>query len=139
VANEAEIREQHDQVEAAVVSLRSHLPSEDQLSEVIERLSELARRTGVRLETVSPQLVPAQLGGEDSMPEEVYQVIPIQVEASAGYHDIGAFLSLIETESSPMELVELRITGHPSDPYRHKLALVLNVFFITRQEAGLSS
>ena len=134
LANEEEVREQYERLGETVASLRSFLPSEDELPSILERLSEVARRANVRIQSISPglsftekDLADLLAGGEFQQP--VYRTIPIQIDALAGYHELGTFLSLVETGPIPVEIASLRISTNMKEFHRHNMRLVLNVFF----------
>lgn len=136
LTNEEQVRHQHDELERTVTSLRSLLPPEERLSAVIERLSDIASQTQVKIQTIFPQREAAEdelaaaLKPANSKPP-VYKMTPIQIDALAGFHELGAFLSLVETGTSPMEISSLRISSNANQIRRHQVKLVLNVFFAT--------
>jgi Tfp pilus assembly protein PilO len=134
LANEEQVRSHHEQLEQTVKSLRSLLPPEKEQNVVIERLSNLASQTQVKIQTIFPQRGSgeaelAALLHEGQVKRPIYKTIPIQIDAIAGYHELGSFLSLIETSTSPMEVASLRIAASSTQIKRHNVKLVLNVFF----------
>ena len=133
LANEARIQEQHERIGQSVASLREILPAEEELPVIIEKLSELARVADVRIQTIFPKLDVA--GRPDAKLDQkekgahVYRAISIQLDAEAGYHSIGRFMSLVEGLSIPIEVTVLRIR-HSTQVFReHSMRLVLNIFF----------
>lgn len=150
LTNEEQVRHQHDELERTVTSLRDLLPPEEELSAVIERLSDLASQTQVKIQTIFPQREAAEdqltaaLKQANGKPP-VYKMIPIQIDALTGFHELGAFLSLVETGTSPMEIASLRVSSNTNQIRRHQVKLVLNVFFATadpskpRSAAGMTA
>lgn len=131
-ANEAAIREQHRQLDETVVSLRSMMPPEEELPSVIELLSDLATQTQVKIQTIFPQRPLVETGGtQDAQAAEpvVYTEIPIHIDAQAAYHQLGTFLSLVESGAKPMQLSSLRISGNPKDPRWHNVSMVILAYF----------
>lgn len=135
-ANEAAIREQYQSLQKSVGSLRRFLPAEKELPAVIEALSDMARQTNMKIQTIFPQRslsdqAAAAPGKKTAaIPEPVvYRQVPIQIDAQAGYHQLGAFLSLVEAESRPMELRSLRIAADPREPKRHTIKMVIDAYF----------
>jgi Tfp pilus assembly protein PilO len=133
VAREAMLREQYQQVSQAVVGIQEALPAEEQLPLVIERLSHLARQTQVRIHTIFPQ---RPTNGHRAREREkapsgpsTYQDFRIEIDAAAGYHQLGVFLSQIESETQPIRLASLRILTDPKDPRRHRVHLVIRCYF----------
>ena len=131
-ANEVMLQEQSRQLDQSVMALRRLLPDEEELSPVIERLSNLASRAKVKIVTISPRLTEgsqgdASKGGEAASP--YYKVIPIQIDAEAGYHQLGSFLGWVESDSKPMRIFSLKIAGDGKSPTRHRIKLVIRAYF----------
>ncbi len=139
--NEASLKEQERQVTQSVLSLRGLLPGEEDLPAAIERLSDLANQTQVKIQTIYPQrpvTADQTAKGKVKAGPVVYKEIPIQIDAVAGYHQLGAFLSLVESGKRPMRVGNLRISGNPRDPKRHVVKLLIRSYFATRDDAGSS-
>ncbi len=134
-ANDVAIRQQHEQAFARVKTLRQTLPTEEQIPAVIEKLSGLASKTGVKIQTVFPQ---RPLGEVDATPTSqltLYKEIPIQIDALAGYHQLGTFLSLVEADDRPLQVSSLRISGNEREPKRHVIKLLLRSFCAVAKES----
>jgi Tfp pilus assembly protein PilO len=133
VVNEAMIREQYDQVNETVASLRHLLPPEEELPAVIEYLSSLASKSSVKIQTIFPQRSTddreASQKGQGPSGMVVYKDVPIQIEALAGYHQLGAFLSLVESGDKPIQVSSLRISADRREPKRHIIKLLLRSYF----------
>lgn len=143
-ANETAIKEQYRQVDETVRSLRNTMPIEAELPSVMEVLSALASKTSVKIQTIFPQRPtganPVQQTKDAKKDEQtVYKEIPIQIEALAGYHELGTFLSLVETGDRPMQVASLRISSNPKDPRRHQINLVIRSYFSFADEATVES
>ena len=142
-ANEATLKEQYQQVEQSVSSLRNLLPSEDEIPNVIALLTDLASQSQVKIQTIFPQRSNETLGfdahSSPGKPGEaepvVYKEIPIQIDALAGYHQLGVFLSLVESGQKPMRLSTLRITASPKESKRHYVKMVITAYFATNGAA----
>ena len=134
LASESQIRQQYAQMDQSVNSLRTQLPPEEQLSSVIEHLSDLASQSQVKIQTIFPQRqTDEEAAGSSLLGQKppIYTVTPIQIDAVAGYHELGTFLNLVEMSHSPMELASLRISANPNQIKRHTIKIVLDVFFAT--------
>ena len=144
VAKEAGLREQQQHVSQVVESLRAQLPTEEEVPAVIEHLSDLASQTGVKIQAIFPQrsvdtLAPNRARGQENKTGSeplVYTAIPIQIDALAGYHQLGAFLSLVETSDRPMEVITLRIAANQKEAKRHTIKMLLRLYFAITEGAS---
>ena len=139
MAKEAVVQAQHRQATETVRSLRNLLPAEEELPSVIELLSNLAGQAQVKIQTIFPQRpVPAEKGESEEPGKDaaagplIYKDVIIQIDAQAGYHQLGTFLSLIESSKKPMEVASLRMSADPNDPQRHIIKLLIRSYFATK-------
>jgi len=133
-ANETMLQEQSRQLDQSVITLRRLLPSEQELSSVIERLSGFASAAGVRIVTISPRPTEDQRPNEAKQPADAspyYKAIPIHIDAEAGYHQLGDFLNLMESERAPLRVFSLKISGNANEVRRHRIKLVIRAYFAT--------
>ena len=132
VANEATIRQQYEQADQAVRGLRSQLPAESELSQLIQLLTDWADRSQVKIQTISPQrpetVQETGSGQPGSDKPVVYEDIFIQIDALAGYHQLGVFLNLIEGSDKPLHLSTLKISGNAREPKRSNIKLLLGTY-----------
>jgi Tfp pilus assembly protein PilO len=134
VARETALREQHRQLNQTVTSLRGQLPAEEELPAVIEHLSDLASQAQVKIQTIFPRRS-SKSQGADGGPRPtapgavVYKDILIEIDALAGYHQLGTFLSFVESGDKPMQVSTLRISGDSKDSKRHRIKLLLRSYF----------
>ncbi|MBI4342165.1 MAG: type 4a pilus biogenesis protein PilO [Candidatus Omnitrophica bacterium] len=134
-ANETALREQHRQLNETVMSLQRLLPPEKELPAVIELLSDLASQSDVKIQTIFPQR-PAPPSAEDlkelaQAPAEpvVYKDVVIQIDATAGFHQLGTFLSLVEAQHNPTQLATLKISSDPKLLKRQRIKLLIRSYF----------
>ena len=142
--NEGALREQYEQVSEAVKSLRRLLPAEEEIPTVIEHLSGLASETGIKIQAIFPQrvlepLAPIGKEGVAASAPIVYREIPIQIDALAGYHQLGTFLSLVESSEKPMQIATLTISANQKEPKRHLVKLLLRCYFAVSDAAPTAS
>lgn len=140
--NETLLREQHQQLQETVASLRKLLPAEEELPQVIELLTDLAGRSQVKIQTIFPQRGPEAPGqspapsGQGPPMPEVSKEVFIEVDAVAGFHQLGTFLSLIETGDKPMQVSSLELAADPKEPRRLQVKLVLQAYFAMTADAA---
>ena len=138
-ANEASVQAQFRQVSERVKSLRSLLPAEEELPSIIEMLTDMASQSQVKIQTIFPQR--PTWGAQDPSAEAaqpkaatellVYKDVIIQIDALAGYHQLGAFVNLFEANKKPMEVSSLRMSADSREPRRHIIKLMIRSYFAT--------
>ena len=134
---EPQLRRQHLELEQQVARLRAAIPTEEGLPAVIERLTELAGQTGVKLQLIVPQRPLAsatQTTGRSGVPP--YTEIPIQLDALAGFHQLGTFLSRVEQGEHPMQLRSLRISENPKLLRRQVVKMTLAAYLLPSTSSG---
>ncbi len=150
----AALKEEYRRVNGAVSSFRESLPDLEELPAVIELLSNLASQTDVKIQTIFPQR-PAIEGkegkggkerkelknsgndasgtqAEEASKPAVYAEIPIQVDALAGYHQLGNFLSLAEFGEHMIQVSSLQISENPKNPRSHFVKVIIQSYFATQ-------
>ncbi len=128
-ASEASVRREYEQLNQRVRTLRSALPSQEQESTLSGWLSALASQSQVKVQNIFTQ---APVGTQQAtLPPgpKVYKDVLVQIDALAGYHQLGNFLSLIEAQKQPFQVANLRVSADPKEGKRHRVKLLLRTFF----------
>lgn len=136
-ASGAMLEGQYQQLNEAVKAMQSLLLPETELPRVIELLSDVASQANVRIQAIFPQRPVGEVGGAGRSSDAAegatlaagYRTIPIQIDALAGYHQLGVFLSLVESQDKPMRIASLRIASQPKESKRHLVKLVIESYF----------
>lgn len=134
ISKEDVLRREFRRADETVKSLRQLLPSQEELPVIIERLSDFAAQTQVRIQTVLPQRAEDQSGTwepnhkPDSGAAAVYEEVFIQIDAVAGYHQLGNFIALMEAEPRPLRVISLRVTGNEKEPRRHHVKMLVQMY-----------
>jgi Tfp pilus assembly protein PilO len=87
---------------------------------LLENLSKLAQESGVRILSLKPA-DPAAREGD-------YQRIPIKITGTAGAHELGAFLSQLEQNSTFFRVADIRITSNETEAKRHAIELSIETY-----------
>ena len=95
----------------------------DETPALLENLSKQAQRAGVKITSLEPSDVPPVRGAKSS-----YSLLPIQVKAAAGTHELGAFLSNLETGGTFFQIEELRIASNPANERKHTVELSMEAY-----------
>jgi len=116
ITQEPQLRQEYERLQEALQGLRKALPPPEDLPSVIGLLSDVASQTSVKIQTIFPQRsledreeTPRREPASSDVPE-LYTEIPIQIDALTGFHQLGTFLSRVESGAQPMQLRSIRIT-----------------------------
>lgn len=94
----------------------------DELPALLENLSKLALESKVKilsLKTGEP---------EEAGTSQRYTRVPVSISAIAGSHELGNFLSSLESAMTYFKVHDVKITVQQSEPKRHQVDLVLQVY-----------
>ncbi len=137
LAQEPKLKREQEDLSEVMRKLRAVMPAEQELASIIEQLSGMATQAGVKIQTIFPQRslesfkVVAGLDDKHSERSKLFKEIPIQINALAGYHQLGTFLGRVEQGKQPMYLKSLRITTNPKELRRHTIEMVVIAYFAT--------
>ena len=106
--------------------LAVRFPSKAELPELLEHLSAVAEKSEVQIVEISPTRVIQEDKKEPS--SAIYEVLPIDLTARSGYHELGAFINQLENSERIFSVKNIEIKADPSDPKRHHVALVVETF-----------
>ncbi len=84
VANLSEYKAQMVEMENSFGSLLKQLPKDTEVPGLIDDISATALNAGLNLKKIDPS---------DMVSSEFYKELPINIEVSGGYHEMGAFVS----------------------------------------------
>jgi len=102
----------------------------EEISLILENISLIANKVGVRINQIMPikdsqQLV---LSNEDGQ----YYTLPILVDAKGGYHGIGRFFYQIENDPIFMSITDFDITANSSDPLHHSTRITIKAYVLEK-------
>lgn len=143
MSHEPALQTQYRQWDDKVKVLRNQLPAQEELPAVLDLLSGFAAKSQVKIQAIFSQRPTEEAQGAKSAKPNappadpvVYKDIVIQVDALAGYHQLGRFLSLVESGGRPMRLASLRMAGNPKEPKRHHIRMLIRAYFSTGGSAS---
>jgi len=105
----------------AIEYYKRRIPGEKGTPWLLMELSRVARETGVRYLSISPQ-PPQKI--------ESYIVIPIDLQIKSGYHNFGKFLSKVESSQRFMAVEYFTLTPDASNPLKHGINLRISTFML---------
>ncbi len=119
VQNRDAIQKRWESVSGDLEAGEKALIDSDQIPAMLEDLSKNAQRSSVKITSLKPVETVAASGRKH------YQPVRIQMNALAGTHELGAFLSKLEAGAAFFRVVDLKISSNPSDERRHLVELLL--------------
>ena len=102
-------------------SFVKRLPVQSEFPVFLEIISRLAKKNNIKIIAIEPQK------SVDSE-EFFYQKIPVYVDASCSYHNLGAFLNDLEYAEKFIRVDTLEISSDPNSPDTHEVMMTLNTF-----------
>lgn len=101
-------------------------PPEQQLPELLEEISQVARRSQVRIVASKPnadvnKLLPGSSG---------YLELQILIAAAGGYHQVGAFLDALEQSDRLLRVRELGVLSNPDSIGRHITIVLFQAYLV---------
>ena len=97
---------------------------EEQLPELFKLMAQEAKAAQVRLLGVKAQ---KEIGQVAPSPNGFLE-LPVQVDVSGGYHQLGQFIDNLEGPNNFIRIQELRIKSNPNDMWHHQATLLLDVY-----------
>lgn len=143
VVQEGALRQEYARLTSNVTKLRTGLPMETELPSIIQLLSDLADQSGVKIVSIFPQRAldasgttqrPGKTGAGPIQPQ-LYKEIPIEIEALTGFHELGMFLSRVESAPQPMRVKQLKIDANQKEFKRQSVNVVLIAYFALTKDA----
>lgn len=101
------------------------LPSEKEMSRLLEDLAATAKKSDVRLISVTPLEADETDVGTGKI---YYRSIPITVTAKAGYHQLGHFVNDLEQGGRFITVQDLKVSNDPRTPRLHNVKLVIKAY-----------
>ncbi len=125
VAQATSVQQEYSSLETRVAQLREQLPSENELPTVIEWISELASQTGVKILSIFPQRFAQPLEPDTQVSPRLYKAVALEIDALSGFHQLGMFLSRVESGGQSVEVKQLRVSHSERELRRHNVELIL--------------
>jgi len=119
-----------DQYKKEVVRMEDAIKKENEKVEpreevplILEHVSRLANTNGVKINQIMPNVIDSEIVLENN--ERVYYLLPIEIEAKAGYHNLGRFINTIEQGEIFLKVKKLTIAA-VANTKEHSIKLTLD-------------
>lgn len=101
------------------------LPTEDDIPGLLESLAEMAKSSNLSIVGIVP------VESKDDKPKgRVYSEIPIMISAKGGYHELGRFMSRIETSDRFIKIIDMQIKMNRPIPKKHDVELSVVTYIL---------
>jgi len=127
----AKIKSLKDEIERyrdKVDQYEKKLPVEQEIPNLLENLSEMAKSSNITIVGITP--VKSDKGAKDA----IYQEFPILISAKSGYHELGSFISKLESADRFMKVVDISIKSTKMSPKRHDVELVVSTYILLKEK-----
>lgn len=147
IATALRIQENRSQFLEEIKSVEGRFFSEDELSQLLNIVSELAKTYDLQMtaskpvqeaEKIIPQAIPApktdpvsvlQTGtGAKAISRAIYTDQKFEVELSGSYHSLGRFLSVLKKQPKMISVKKLALVSSPVSDTEHEIKLTLAVY-----------
>jgi len=102
------------------------LPAEQEIPALLENLSKMAKDSAVKILAITP-IMPQE---DDMAGNQIYQEIPILINARSGYHELGSFLSKLENADRFMMVADISIKPDNASPKKHNIELLILTYIL---------
>lgn len=120
--NAADIRARYDRVQSELESREKAVEAANQIPALLENLSKLAGRSGVRITSLSPLESSAPANGK------FYAPLPIEIKAQAGTHELGKFIESLEIGDTAFKVLDLKINPSSGNPKKHAIEMKVETY-----------
>lgn len=120
--NEAAILNRLKQIEGELQAREKGIEAGSQIDTLLEGLSKQAAQSGVRITSLSPL--------EEGSGKKVgnYSSIPIAIKATAGTHELGGFLSSLETGETEFKMLDLKVGENSQNQKKHLIEMKIETY-----------
>jgi Tfp pilus assembly protein PilO len=114
--NKDAIHAAYDTAKDALTQRSLMFVSADETPALLENLSALAQKTGLKITSLEPL-------DEKASAKSGYKTVPISLKAGAGTHELGNFLAKLESGATFFRVKDLRVAANASEPKRHTIEI----------------
>ncbi len=127
------LRDEIRELETKEAYYHTRLSKEEEFTQLLEHLSDIAQHAGVKITKILPLKVP-QHTSEDAEANEIYAEKKILINAYCGYHQLGTFVASLESSERFMEIDDILIESRKNNPSLHNVQLVIQTFILKEEQ-----
>ena len=120
-ASLARFKQEAQALRTKLEAAKERLPSEKEIPGLYRQVSDLAFQSGLSVGLFQPK---------DPATKEIYQEVPISINAEAGYHQLGSFFDRLSRLPRIVNLTDLKLAGiaRPTGTVKADLIITTYVF-----------
>jgi Tfp pilus assembly protein PilO len=130
IKNRPIIERRQSELKQKIDEFEKIFPREREIPKLLEKLSGIAAESGVKIVGTKP--IGLEEYGQDDE-GEIYQVIPIEIIARSGYHELGDFLQKLEMAKRFVMIKDLKISANASSIKRHNVRIIAETFVLLKR------
>jgi len=132
IKNLAEYQKKVTGLQSDLKEMNSLVKSIDEIPLILEQISNIADKNGIKLDQINPNSQEKALILENN--NISYFAFPILIEGRAKYHDFGKFLNGLENSNVCLKIVYLSISSVERSSY-HTVALTIDAIVFKKTES----
>ena len=126
------VEQNMERLEGQVAIGETRQSPQERLPELMDKIAQVARSSRVRVVSLKPRVEISGLAPGSSG----YLEVPIEVTASAGYHQVGAFLDALESSEIPLRVHQMQMGADSRDLWSHRVVILLQAYLTPAGESG---
>ncbi len=126
VARLAALKVENEKLKKRMEELKLQLPEEKEVSSLLKQVSDLGIRSGLRILSWKPE-------AKKDHPSEIIYEIPVAVEVSGSYHNLGIFFSGLTKFNRIVNITDIKI----SDPKPQRDEATVKITFKATTFSGI--
>ena len=121
------LRAENEKLKKRMEELKLQLPEEKEVSSLLKQVSDLGIRSGLKIASWKPE-------AKKDHPSGIITEIPVAVELSGSYHNLGYFFSGLTKFGRIVNISDIRI----SDPKAQRAEAIVKITFKATTFSGVS-
>jgi type IV pilus assembly protein PilO len=123
----SELTLQNERLKKRLVELKEQLPEEKEVSGLLKQVSDLCKKSGLQIVFWKPEQ-------RKTHPSGIVYEIPVKIELTGSYHNLGDFFSNLTRLNRIINLSEIRL----SQPTKEKEKVIVRVAFTATTFSAIS-
>ena len=120
-AQRTQIEQKIAQTNEKIHYYEKELPGKKEIPQVLRYLSDSARKLNVKITEIKPAEEDEGIAEENL----IYSSVPISLKAECGYHELGRFVSELESADRFVKIGDIKILTNPYNENRHHVRLMV--------------